>query len=258
VSEHALRRINALLKLSGDNPNEHEAEAAAVKAQEMMLSEGITMLDVTRYDADHNVVKLEADHIEVFMDTGKSRNSPTWQAMLAFTVARTMGGKAVRWASKKGYRKSNEADHRGVPYGMGSMVFVGLNVEGIVDIFHYLRMMLDVNSAQAMRNRPAPPRGKSPAEGRSYRLAWIAGCVESLEERLDEQYNRIESESGTALVLVRDLVDEKVKELFPRMNNIHVRQRYYGGAAFNKGAEFGRNMDIGAAKLGGDRRQIGA
>lgn len=250
TDDTTLRKVNALLKLSGDNPNEHEAEAAAVKAQAMMLAEGITMLDVTRYDADHNVVKLEAECIAVPMDTG--RRTPTWQAMLAFYVAKAMGGKAIRTPNQYFWTKAHGER------GMGKMTFIGLNAEGIVDIFHYLRMMVDVNSAQAMRDRPEPLYGrKSPAEGRKYRLSWIAGAVKTLRDRLQEQYDRVEAESGNALVLVRDLVEEKVNELFPRLAYAGSGLKSYSGGAYAKGADAAGKMDLGAAKLGAPSKQIG-
>lgn len=253
-----IRRVSALLRKSTDmGATEAEAEAAAVKAQDMMLSHGIAMVDVAKYDAEGNTVKLEAEHIKVTMDTGSNRR-PTWDVWLAFNTARAMGGKAVHSPSM-GIKSHGT-------FEPGFMDFFGLNVEAMVEVFQYLRMVGDVESAKAMRERP-PERAYDPSTGefvtkkvggRRFRLGWLSGYVQRLRSRMEEHYRKIEQESetnGKALVLVRDLVDEKMREVYPNLGTLRSGMRMYHGGAYKQGTSFADNVDIGMNKL--DRGTLG-
>jgi hypothetical protein len=255
-NEDLLRRITKLLNLASDNPSENEAEAAMVKAQEMMLGYGITMADISNYDGESRV-KIEATYADYTCDTGKYR-TPTWRAELGWKVAKAMGGRAVRIPSE-GVKSHGT-------FTAGKMTFFALgdeSLESMIEIFRYIELQLDLQSAKATRTRPTEEvfdwktgeykhvrRG-----GHAYRLAWLAGAVERLDERLQEQYDRIaaQGDNGKALVLVRDVLKDKVREVYGQTYTLRRRTRDYHAGAFRAGRAAADNIDLGGAKLGDGR-----
>lgn len=259
MSENILRRVSKLLALSADNPSEHEAQAAAVKAQELMLGEAITMADVAQWETENGTrtVKLEAGHVEYHCDTG-SYKTASWRASLAWHVAEYMGGKAVR-------TPSSGVKSRGT-YVLGKMTFVGLNVDTIVEVYRYLELQLDLLSTQETKDRPFVDRynyrtGEYESvrpNARYWRLSWLVGAESRLEEILKEQYQKAEATSGTELVLVKDIVKDKMHELFGRLRDSRASQKVYDGNAHARGRVAADSIDVGRSKLHAPPAQIGA
>ena len=78
--EKIINKIKNLLDLSNNNPNEHEAIAAALKAQELMAKYNVELAQLEDAPADHELVE------ETFYE-GSSHNVKTWKYGLARTVA---------------------------------------------------------------------------------------------------------------------------------------------------------------------------
>ena len=78
-------RIRKLLALA-DSPNEHEAAAAAEKAQELMLRHGIELATVAA--STHQPLKVD-EHVA-------SGKVDPWRGILASAVASSAGGRVVR------------------------------------------------------------------------------------------------------------------------------------------------------------------
>lgn len=103
-NEKILEKIKNLLDLANNNPNEHEAMAAALKAQQLMAKHGI---DASAIDVDE--VKDEIYHA-VYSDTGK-HEMKKWRQSLCVVVARNfrcevyMSGSSVIFY---GYKKDAE------------------------------------------------------------------------------------------------------------------------------------------------------
>lgn len=276
--ETIIRRVSKLLALSSDNPSEAEAQAAAVKAQEMMLGEAITMADIAAWEVENGTrtVKLEAGHIEYHCDTGTAnrraapswdpwrgyrsgrliQGTPTWRAELAWAVAKAMGARCI-WTPTQG-KKSDGS------FELGKLTFIGFNVETILEVYRYLELQLDSLSVTEMRDRPAIEKyNRETGEydlvkpnGRYWRLSWLKGATERVREILLEQYAKVEATNGKELVLVRDLVNEKVQELFPNTTNARRRTKVYDGNAYRRGRVAAENVDIGRSKLGSPAKQL--
>lgn len=78
--EKIINKIKNLLDLSNNNPNEHEAIAAALKAQELMAKYNVELAQLEDAPADHELVE------ETFYE-GSGHNVKTWKYGLARTVA---------------------------------------------------------------------------------------------------------------------------------------------------------------------------
>lgn len=79
--EQILNKIRNLLDLASNNPNEHEAAAAALKAQELMAKHNIALADLDREQASMELCEA------VYHDLGK-HEVKTWKYGLAQIIAK--------------------------------------------------------------------------------------------------------------------------------------------------------------------------
>ena len=77
-------RIRALFSLAGNNPNEHERDAALRKAHDMMLAHGIQELG----EGEEGPRILEGDYVSGFY-------KKEWHLIVAMAVARLYGGRSL-------------------------------------------------------------------------------------------------------------------------------------------------------------------
>lgn len=80
--EEILKKIEKLLSLAGNNPNEHEAVAAALKAQELMAKNNIELADVQGADPSKRIVK------EIYNPNPKSHYVSKWKYKLSNIIAK--------------------------------------------------------------------------------------------------------------------------------------------------------------------------
>lgn len=79
ITEKLLNKISNLLDLANNNPNEHEAASAALKAQELMAKYHIELADLSDEESKENMIKLP-----VVVDKG---NYLKWRYNLASAIA---------------------------------------------------------------------------------------------------------------------------------------------------------------------------
>lgn len=79
ITEKLLNKISNLLDLANNNPNEHEAASAALKAQELMAKYHIELADLSDAESKENMIKLP-----VVVDKG---NYLKWRYSLAQAIA---------------------------------------------------------------------------------------------------------------------------------------------------------------------------
>lgn len=104
TTEKILNKIKNLLDLANNNPNEHEALAAALKAQELMAKYGV---DASAINVDET--KDEIYHA-VYSDTGK-HEMKKWKTRLCGVIARNFKCKVYLQGTAivfYGYKKDAE------------------------------------------------------------------------------------------------------------------------------------------------------
>lgn len=79
ITEKLLNKISNLLDLANNNPNEHEAASAALKAQELMAKYHIELADLSEGESKEAMIKLP-----VVVDKG---NYLKWRYSLAQAIA---------------------------------------------------------------------------------------------------------------------------------------------------------------------------
>lgn len=99
VSEATIDKIRKLLALAGNNPNEHEAAAAAAKAQDMMREHDLSMSQVD-IKQDPRTAGINKTQRETLAKAGKPGG---WKVDLYKAVAETSGCWAFVGKQRSGY-----------------------------------------------------------------------------------------------------------------------------------------------------------
>jgi hypothetical protein len=96
--------------------------------------------------------------------------------------------------------------------------------------------------------------------GRQWRRSWLVGASQRIANRLRERYEEAQTEgTGTALVLMRDAVQDKMDEMFGKLSTRKTRAGNLNGEAYRKGQTAGSSLDLGGSKVqSGGRRALTA
>ncbi len=218
-------RIRKLLALA-DSPNEHEAAAAAEKAQELMLRHGIELATVAA--SAHQPLKVDEHVVSGKVDP--------WRRILASAVARSAGGRVV-W----------HADWQG-PRSQGRLLFYGPAgaVHGMVDVYRYLEAQLTVISAAATAGR-----AERHVHGRTWRNSFLLGAVGRLSQRLDARRNastQTSVDDSRALVLVTTAVDREIERRHPSLRASNYQPAVHKHA-YAAGGQAAQTVDLGDRRL---------
>lgn len=154
-----------------------------------------------------------------------------WRRILAYNVALSMGGTSIYGLDAP--RKWS-----------GWIQFYGPTgtVASIVALFNYLEAQLVVISRiEAIAAGPHATAAKS----MQWRRSFLAGAVDRLAIRLEERAKRIEEEgdNSTALVILKDAVNEALNADFPG-NRKAVVKRSVDPDAYRNGHAAGGNLDL--------------
>jgi hypothetical protein len=232
------QKIAALLALAGnEGATEAEASLAAERAQEMMLKYGISLAEITMNDTAAK--RIGADTIRFPVESGE------WRIYLADGVVKSVGGQMVIhsgcWDPET--NKTRKEFTFICPEG---------TVDSCLDLYRWMEAQLALVSSEEMRNRK-----ETWVHGRSWRRSWLVGASTRICSRLQEKYRQAqeETETSTALVLMRDAVKDKMAELFPSLSTHRYNQSRLNGEAYRHGSSAGEQFDIGGGKVSSGRRK---
>lgn len=179
TKEKIISKIEKLLALAGNNPSEHEAQAALLKAQQLMAKYSLDMAQLQ----DKPQEKKEA--ITEFF---KGYHNTAWAISLAKVICDNFRCNLLR---SKGY----------------GLVFVGLKDDVAIckTVFTFASQTLEKNMMKLRRQYRK--QGK-PTDGISGDYA--AGFIAGLQAKYQEQVEK----NNWGLVLVKDaLVEQKTQEV---------------------------------------------
>lgn len=177
--EKILKKIKNLLDLANNNPNEHEAMAAALKAQELMAKYNV---DSSAIDSDKSEKEM---HKAIYSNTGK-HEMKKWKIGLAQIIARNFCCKVYFM------------DHGGK-----DVVFYGYKKDATIAV-EVFRFLYDTGNKLAVRYY-----NKCKKEGRSTKglmNTYLDGFCTGIKDVLDKQC--------TALMIV---VPKEVEESYTEM-----------------------------------------
>jgi len=211
-----VEKIKKLLNLALDNSNPAEAEAAMVKARELMLKHAVD-------EAELHGRQVVSD-TEVFV-VNLDRSFEGWMKVVQMAIASLYD--AQLYISKKRSARS------------GNLVDVATFVCSATD-FPLLTQSYGTAIAVILRASAAVTDGRAIAN--SYRVGAANGLLDAVrfakEHALDE--------ASTAIVLVKaEAIAKRGAEMFPITKNKTFRVGASDQEAYQKGYEFGRGMDAG-------------
>lgn len=256
--------IRKLLALSTSS-NEHEAAAAAAKAQELLAKHELDMSQIQDRAAQEDA------YVHFRRDTGGKQNQKTWRISLLGAVAKTSFCRVVFHTDGK------------VAHDQYTIVGKAHNIEVVEYLFTYLAGEITRLATAAWK--AADPDSKTRSRWRrgvykrdeygdykaipghyervgvsaeTWKRAFAMGAVATIAERLRAQRQEFTTSADNARALIvrtdREL-DVAVRAQFPRLGNVR-RSGTSANGAFIQGLSAGHSIGInpgvrGAASPGG-------
>lgn len=210
--EEILKKIEKLLALAGNNPNENEAIAAALKAQELMAKHNIELAEVQGADSKKEITK------EVYELRRSSHNVSKWKYTLSHIIAKNFCCRTYAINRK-------------------DIVFYGYEKDAKIAL-EVFRFLFETGNRLAERHyRKCRKEGK---ETKRILNTYLTGFCDGIREVLDRQC--------TALMLVIPKeVEEAYKEHSKNFIRISNKLKISGDdSAYKTGRQEGK--DIAAAR----------
>lgn len=219
-----IEKIKKLLSLSENNPNEHEAAAAAEKARELLEAYEI---------AEHELSEKPEEVTEAIHNTHKSK-IPQWLLRLANTTAKHFNCEII--FHYKRYERSAFIKFLGTP----------TDIEIATYTFTYLKRTIEEMSKNIL-----PDNG---ASTRRFRESYRSGIVQGISNNLfvlrkkhnDTLKPEMQTRSGDLILVKKDAIQNYKRIRYP---NLKTKTNSYNPEydAFNRGREHGKGISINSA-----------
>ncbi len=212
-AEKIIEKIRKVLELSKNNPSEHEARAAALKAQDLMMKYHITQVDI------EDTISIE----EISEKYAYVGNGNKWKYKLANIVSRNFRCKCYAIES-----------HTVVFYGYA------IDAQIAVEVFSFL--FEEGKKAANRYYNKEKKKGGYFFDGSGLKNTFLCGYLQGIKEELERQC--------TALMVVvptevEEAYNEKSKAFKVATKRIKSRKN---PMAMNEGIKFGRSV-MNARKL---------
>lgn len=141
-----------------------------------------------------------------------------------------------------------------------------VTVESMIEVFRYLDLQLSLRSTQALAEAKTSNQGLGyeynewgeykQIHGKKWRNSWLLGAVSMINKRFrDNLRNQNEvTDNSTALVVIRDAVQDKMSEIFPKLGKGRARNTEINSEAWSAGRQAGAGMDLGGKQVRGTGR----
>ena len=231
--ENIMHRIKKLLNLANvkQNDSPQEAAQAASKAQELLFTYNLEMVDIEGINLQ---VPEGYEKTESILNSNKLTNS--WKSGLFFGVAKNNFCKAV---GHPGERKI-------------SLIGKPSNIQIVVYLYEYLEREIErlaTNYVKYILTKKA-----------SSHRNFCYGAMEIIRIRLawQKEQNEKASEKSTALVVVKDKeLSKEVKKHFPNLQRRSNSIRIVNRTAYLSGRTAGQGIAINQGVCSPSRKQIG-
>jgi hypothetical protein len=211
ADERTITRIRKLLALAGNNSNEHEVYAAMLKAQALLLNNGLEMQDITPEQKSRSRVVTE-EHLE------ETKWVANWKVMVAAPIAKNMRCTLLKYPVAGGGRT--------------------LGLVGMADDVAVAREVIAFAWAAYESLSAAFMRGYRGGRATAVKNDYLLGFSRGLEERFAAQVKSM------ALVIVQD---KEVGQYLGRMNvrsGSTMRMTTQGDAnAYGQGYNDGKSLN---------------
>ena len=222
--EKVLNKIQKLVTLAGNNPSQEEAESAMLKAQELLLANGLEMTDVE--DIGDSVAEETPEEEKV--DLG-NKVIPRWQQDIIMVLAKNFRV-SIFTASRDGKWTGSKMSYYKYFTLVGMPQDVKVAKAMIMFAFDFFLKSWDkYRKENTFYDRKATNVAK-----RSYTRGFIASLDEKFRKQVEEK----------ALVLVKN---QKISKYLSKNYNLHSTKRRaldsYNPSAYERGATDGQFVD---------------
>lgn len=180
-----IAKIQKLMKLAQDNPNDEEGQTALMLAQKMLLKHNLSMQDIDRKDrrqTDENIVETESEYLV---------RMPWWKSELHVILAKNFRCKSIR----RRYYNRKET----------TMIFFGYKDD--------VRIATEVYEATLMYLEYRLGRIRKEHLGVAYRNSYLQGFLHGIDERFRQQKRERELRKFELMLQVPAEVDRAFKEM---------------------------------------------
>lgn len=227
VDQKILDKLQKLLALAGSD-NEHEAQLAMSKAEDLMREHDLSVADVA--------LNGSGAHVQSQKVFGLTVTYTKWEGSLGWTIARTFNGQAIRTT-----RGENEGWSFTFVAGRTDLVI-------IVDLYERLRETIKRMTKQYMVHNKRLPR-RSLLQN-SYRLGLLNTIITRLQRLKvntapDGTKKNFFGLTGKELVVVKEkAVEQRVAQLFPNIKMTRVRASRVLPSAYEQGRADGHAVSL--------------
>ncbi len=219
IDPKILERIKKLMNLGANNPEEKEAASALKKAAQLAEEFGLSISDI-----DSSTGKVSNVERAIVAMMSKSHNS--WSLPLASFVAKCFDSQVIM-------SSYNQTLH-----------FIGTPTDVEMTLWFY--KMIRIKTVMQ-----AKKQYKKISDQKEYGLGVFVAVAKRMEEMYLKPREEARSQNTRDLVVVKkDEVDKKVKELFPRLQTKKVSQpSIRNGAAYANGQKDGEKMSLHTGEI---------
>ena len=232
-----LRKLQAFKKSAEEIGNEHEALNAAAKIAQIIKEYNVNLEELEYNDVEKGIIH-EFVRVDVYKSIGGVWRERLWVALSKSCFCRA-------YYVQSPYYKSNKGD----------MVLIGnkTNIEALKAMYDAISFRIVELSKQKWKER----EGGEKMSKDKFQRHYLMGVVESIRERLKEEYKASEAEiNSSAVVLYNDkAISKYVQSTFGKMGKVHCSFNF--SDAFGQGRSDGRNVNINGASVGSGAKQLG-
>jgi len=227
MDQKIIEKLQKLLALSGSD-NEHEADMAMRKAEELMREHNLSVADVALNGSGAHVNSADV--------VGLTKSSQKWEMFLGTSIAKTFNGAAIRCRSAQGWKFTFVAGRT--------------DLELIVDLYERLRRTIRRMSDAYVSSSAHPGLVAPRTLHNSYRLGMIPIISKRLKQLQENTAPKDDTRNtygmtGRELMIVKDrAVEQRVNKLFPRVKTTHAKASSVEGSAYRQGQNDGRNVSL--------------
>lgn len=227
MDQKIIEKLQKLLALSGSD-NEHEADMAMRKAEELMSEHNLSVADVALNGSGAHINSAEV--------VGLTKSSQKWEMFLGSSIAKTFNGAAIRSKVVQGWKFTFVAGRT--------------DLELIVDLYERLRCTIRRMSDAYVSSNARPGLVAPRTLHNSYRLGMITIIIKRLTQLKENIAPKDDTRNaygmtGMALMVVKDrAVQQRVNKLFPRVKITHSKASSVEGAAYRQGQSDGKDVSL--------------
>jgi hypothetical protein len=234
IDQKLIDKLQKLLALAGSD-NEHEAQLAMSKAEDLMREHNLSVADVA--------LNGSGAHVQSQKVYGHTATYAKWEGSLGWTVAKTFNGQAIRIS-----RGKDEGWFFTFVAGRTDLVI-------IVDLYERLRETIKRMTKQYMAQHKGHQR-RSLLQN-SYRLGLLNTIVTRLKRFKENtapdgiQKNAFGLTGKELMVVKERAVEQRVVQLFPDLTMARTRVSRVLLSAYEQGQADGHNVSLHQSVAGG-------